>query len=263
MKFARYLEENAVVEWRKVYINYRGLKKVIKLVDARHKARMSKDLSRQSSRSYLRKPGSSSFNGLRKRPSAQSDSKYSDSDRLTSNTPRYDYGGTTRHNEDDEDDDDDLPTVKLDGTGLALISLDYDFQRDSADSELTKVSSSEEGSGSSGFKSDAKADKDVEASALSVPASGSRNTEMNKKGDVASLSGALQAGNAQMDGGNGEVKVRKKSKKKGELQLFNLVFHTIGPHIQPSIPFSSQVGKLRHNHPGKLRLAGEALLWCS
>ena len=30
MKFARYLEENAVDEWRKAYLNYAGLKKLIK-----------------------------------------------------------------------------------------------------------------------------------------------------------------------------------------------------------------------------------------
>ena len=39
MKFARYLEENAVDEWRKAYLNYAGLKKLIKRVKQHYDAR--------------------------------------------------------------------------------------------------------------------------------------------------------------------------------------------------------------------------------
>lgn len=41
MKFARYLEENVVDEWRKAYLNYAGLKKLIKRVKAHYDARQT------------------------------------------------------------------------------------------------------------------------------------------------------------------------------------------------------------------------------
>ncbi|CAO1616290.1 unnamed protein product [Jaminaea pallidilutea] len=40
MKFAQYLDRNAVEEWRRAYINYRGLKKLIKRVAAHHRQRL-------------------------------------------------------------------------------------------------------------------------------------------------------------------------------------------------------------------------------
>ncbi|CAO1622096.1 unnamed protein product [Sympodiomycopsis kandeliae] len=40
MKFAQYLDRNAVEEWRKAYINYRGLKKLIKRVAQHHRDRL-------------------------------------------------------------------------------------------------------------------------------------------------------------------------------------------------------------------------------
>ena len=33
MKFAKYLESESIPEWRKAYINYKGLKKRLKAVD--------------------------------------------------------------------------------------------------------------------------------------------------------------------------------------------------------------------------------------
>ncbi|KND02878.1 uncharacterized protein SPPG_01959 [Spizellomyces punctatus DAOM BR117] len=50
MKFAKYLAENSVPEWRSRYVNYRQLKKSIKkVVAARDKAKRAKDSSAQSS----------------------------------------------------------------------------------------------------------------------------------------------------------------------------------------------------------------------
>ncbi|KDN39317.1 SPX-domain-containing protein [Tilletiaria anomala UBC 951] len=51
MRFARYLEENAQPEWSRAYLQYRSLKKLIKRVDARHRARLARSnaLSRQNS----------------------------------------------------------------------------------------------------------------------------------------------------------------------------------------------------------------------
>ncbi|PWN17763.1 hypothetical protein BCV69DRAFT_264359, partial [Microstroma glucosiphilum] len=40
MKFAQYLDRNAVEEWRKAYINYKGLKKLIKRVEEHHRQRL-------------------------------------------------------------------------------------------------------------------------------------------------------------------------------------------------------------------------------
>ncbi|WFD35657.1 Xenotropic and polytropic retrovirus receptor 1 [Malassezia cuniculi] len=46
MKFGRYLEENAADEWRRAYINYRGLKKLIKRVDAHYRARTDREIEK-------------------------------------------------------------------------------------------------------------------------------------------------------------------------------------------------------------------------
>lgn len=40
---ARYLEENSVDEWRRAYINYRGLKKLIKRIDTHYRARTGRE----------------------------------------------------------------------------------------------------------------------------------------------------------------------------------------------------------------------------
>ncbi|KAI8818109.1 SPX domain-containing protein [Fimicolochytrium jonesii] len=43
MKFAKYLEENSVPEWRSQYVDYRQLKKLIKqVVKARHREKQPK-----------------------------------------------------------------------------------------------------------------------------------------------------------------------------------------------------------------------------
>lgn len=221
-----------VVEWRKVYINYRGLKKLIKKVDARHKARLSKDLSRHNSRSSSKRILYSSLQGLRKRPSPRSNQgsdfeRTNDSAFLTSHMQGADYGGmgkgaglATDEHEDDEDDS--LPTVNLNGTGLALVSSDYDFKTDSAASEITKVSSGEEGSGSSGIKQPERTeDVDIEASALSVPASTSAKPNSIDRGKSASsLAGALRSGNAKMDGKKNDGKKGKKKENKKSESMF-------------------------------------------
>ncbi|TPX62735.1 hypothetical protein SpCBS45565_g06949 [Spizellomyces sp. 'palustris'] len=50
MKFAKYLAENSVPEWRSRYVNYRQLKKIIKkVVAAREKVKRAKESSAQSS----------------------------------------------------------------------------------------------------------------------------------------------------------------------------------------------------------------------
>ncbi|SPO47232.1 related to putative phosphate transporter 1 [Moesziomyces antarcticus] len=62
MKFARYLDENTVPEWRKVYIQYRGLKKLIKRVAAHREARIRYEaelgIARTQSSSTAVGPGS-------------------------------------------------------------------------------------------------------------------------------------------------------------------------------------------------------------
>lgn len=136
MKFARYLEENVVVEWRRAYINYRGLKKLIKRVDQRYKARISLELNKTPSHSSSLKTLSSAVDGLRKRQRRVSGASGGEA----SDTPIWsptDQGSTleaggqradTKQNntsnnrrvEFEDDHEDRYPKVSLDGTGLRL-----------------------------------------------------------------------------------------------------------------------------------------------
>lgn len=125
---ARYLEENAVVEWRKAYINYRGLKRVIKLVAARRKARLSLDLSPQSSRISSRIIAST-IEGLRRRPLTKSGSNAgsegtNDSAYVSQLRNRRQSFGENGSGDGlmEEDQSSNLPQVTLKGTGLNLAS---------------------------------------------------------------------------------------------------------------------------------------------
>lgn len=173
---ARYLEENVVVEWRKVYINYRGLKKLIKNVDARRKVRLNRELARQPSKSSsTRRALTSTMSGLRPRSSYRDTGD--DSGILSSGfSVGPNYGGMGNGaGLAEEVEEDPLPAVSLKGTGLSLLSVDSDFVRTSAESEMTKVSSGEEGSGSSGFKPHKRANQDVEANAMPRSTSNGQN----------------------------------------------------------------------------------------
>lgn len=137
MKFARYLEENVVVEWRKAYINYRGLKKLIKRVDQRYKARISLELSKtSSSHSTSLKSLSQAVDGLRKRqrrlsgasgeasdtpiwsPTDQSNTLETGNHR--SNSKQQNNTSDGRRVEFEEDAQDKYPQVSLEGTGLRI-----------------------------------------------------------------------------------------------------------------------------------------------
>ncbi|MCO5589729.1 hypothetical protein L7F22_043697 [Adiantum nelumboides] len=130
MKFARYLEENVVVEWRKAYINYRGLKKLIKRVDQRYKARVSLELNKTSSHSSSLKTLSSAVDGLRRRQRRLSGASGEASDTPiwspTDQSNTLEIGGqnnassNTRRVEFEDDHEDRYPQVSLDGTGLRI-----------------------------------------------------------------------------------------------------------------------------------------------
>ena len=97
MKFARYLEENAVDEWRKAYLNYAGLKKLIKRVKLHYDARKTGTVPVSESSSH---------------PAARllrSGTSYLARGQRT--VPRYGALG-------DPEEQDPLPPVTLDGTGL-------------------------------------------------------------------------------------------------------------------------------------------------
>lgn len=173
---ARYLEENVVVEWRKAYINYRGLKKVIKLVNARHKARVSKDLSRQPSRSSSRNLIVSTFGHIRRRSSIRRlnsgrEDDLNDSSHLSGGTEGgQSYGGTGNGDglvEEETDRFDSLPQVSLQGTGLALASLDHDANKRAApatteDADVAQKDSAVEP------RSKGRPEPDVEADAMPI-----------------------------------------------------------------------------------------------
>ncbi|WFC98037.1 Xenotropic and polytropic retrovirus receptor 1 [Malassezia yamatoensis] len=104
MKFARYLEENAVDEWRKAYIDYRGLKKLIKRVDAHYKARMAEEARNQP---------------LERPPAVHSRAK--NFFRRGANALRQDNSFVPNYGSTEEQPMlDDIPPVTLDGTNLRL-----------------------------------------------------------------------------------------------------------------------------------------------
>ncbi|KAI3625780.1 hypothetical protein CBS9595_001141 [Malassezia furfur] len=100
---ARYLEENAVDEWRKAYINYRGLKKLIKRVHEHHEARIA--LKLEVPVPNVPQPARTRAGKLLRRGTSFFTNK---SDSL----PHY---GST-----DDDRFSELPPVSLEGTGLSL-----------------------------------------------------------------------------------------------------------------------------------------------
>ncbi|WFD07701.1 Xenotropic and polytropic retrovirus receptor 1 [Malassezia vespertilionis] len=129
MKFARYLEENEVDEWRKAYINYRGLKKLIKRVDEHYQRRKDNlpepDVGAQRSRTkQLFWRGTAIFPH-------------------TNDVPNY--GGT----------DNGIPPVSLKGTGLTLAGThDREALQDahhhiSSPIDLAPITRDEEAGGSS------------------------------------------------------------------------------------------------------------------
>ena len=97
MKFARYLEENAVDEWRKAYLNYAGLKKLIKRVKQHYDARKTGRVPVSESSSHP------AARLLRGGPSYLA--------RGQRTVPKYGALG-------DPEEQDPLPSVTLDGTGL-------------------------------------------------------------------------------------------------------------------------------------------------
>ncbi|CDR98684.1 hypothetical protein, partial [Sporisorium scitamineum] len=134
MKFARYLDENTVPEWRKVYIQYRGLKKLIKRVAEHYEARLRLEaelgLTRSHSSSTAIAASSASSDPLlrRRNPAAQpSKNDHEAQSTLASSsgyTKRTDYGGTHAAAPSLPS----LPPVSLQGTGLRLSSDSSSYQ---------------------------------------------------------------------------------------------------------------------------------------
>lgn len=112
------------MEWQRAYINYRGLKKVIKRVDARYKARTSLELSRERSGSSSgagssRQWAKTTVEGLRKRQRKASN----ESAVANSEAALFENGYAECRNK--------LPEVTLSGTGLHL----YGHEQDGSDSK--------------------------------------------------------------------------------------------------------------------------------
>ncbi|TKY89062.1 hypothetical protein EX895_001593 [Sporisorium graminicola] len=129
MKFARYLDENTVPEWRKVYIQYRGLKKLIKRVAEHYEARLRLEaelgLTRSHSSSTAVTPSAAPSDPLLRRRNAAAHASNLDHEAQSTlaSSPGYirrtDYGGTHVASPSLPS----LPPVSLQGTGLRL-SLD-------------------------------------------------------------------------------------------------------------------------------------------
>ncbi|EST09069.1 EXS, C-terminal [Kalmanozyma brasiliensis GHG001] len=128
MKFARYLDENTVPEWRKVYIEYRGLKKLIKRVAEHREARLrleaEQNLAGHQSSSTAVAPATPSGSAdpfLRRRNPAANHLDHEAQTTLASSagyTQRNDYGGTRTPAAPQPS----IPPVSLQGTGLRLSS---------------------------------------------------------------------------------------------------------------------------------------------
>lgn len=145
---ARYLEEQSVPEWKRAYLNYRGMKKLIKRVQQRREKRLTLELERKSSKAS----NSSSINwnqsvgNIRRRGTALSSSfrrNTGDGDldveteiNRNQDGPNYrTFVGSNDRGDDEitrvqfdtgdvEAREDDLPKVSLNGTGLKLLSDD-------------------------------------------------------------------------------------------------------------------------------------------
>lgn len=208
------MEENVVVEWRRAYINYRGLKKVIKRVDARRTARISRDLSRSPSKSSSKRALGTTFDGIRRRASGRNDGNDGDDNDhyISTSRKRRNYGGTGRGaGLTDDEEEDTLPRVTLDGTGLALASTD-DMRRKGgiAMSDITKVSSGEDGNANK-QTSHTKQDSDIEANALPAPESRSGSDFTQTSGGKPNIEEPHSS-----DELNAKPKKGKKAKRKGE-----------------------------------------------
>jgi hypothetical protein len=245
MKFARYLEENIVVEWRRAYINYRGLKRLIKRVDARHRARTSLELSKQSSHQSSLRHLSYAVDGLRRRPrrtSTASNGQASDSPILNTNNRaggndgegavpegrRVQFG--LDHSPDDEESlDNNLPQVSLDGTGLVLPGGQdepygmHDIRKDpSTDSDTVHVAAN-------AAKHHREADNDdLEAN----PSSAKRPDLANMRSEASVISRLRDVGG--INAGSNTKKKAKKEKRahKGEEALIELVQSTFDKQEQ-------------------------------
>lgn len=229
---ARYLEENVVVEWRRAYINYRGLKKVIKRVEARRKARISRDLSRFSTRSSSNKSFASTLEGIRKRANVKgigwtTDDEDADASLYATGRQGQSYGARGRGAglTDDDEEDVTLPRVTLEGTGLALASYDDDGRKGKGSgSDTTRVSSGESGFQTSHARKD---DSDIEANALAVPFQRIASSETQKAGPPTKEPPPFAASDSK-------PKKAKKDKKKCEyVRYAQLFIHAQSPFCAP------------------------------
>ncbi|SJX64382.1 related to putative phosphate transporter 1 [Sporisorium reilianum f. sp. reilianum] len=135
MKFARYLDENTVPEWRKVYIQYRGLKKLIKRVAEHYEARLRMEAELGITRSHSSSttavaPSTGSLDPLIRRrilavPESDADREAQSTLASSSGyTKRTDYGGTHAAAPPLPS----LPPISLQGTGLRLSSDSTSYQ---------------------------------------------------------------------------------------------------------------------------------------
>lgn len=130
------------MEWRRAYINYRGLKKLIKRVDGRFKARTSLELSKQPSRSSSKGPLSAAVDGLRRRQRRTSTASGEASDAPIWSPGRSDARSSNGGDRETADRiEERLPQVALDGTGLTLLPSPSESETSLQDPGLQRADS--------------------------------------------------------------------------------------------------------------------------
>ncbi|KAE8220597.1 hypothetical protein CF319_g5901 [Tilletia indica] len=126
MKFARYLEDASVPEWRRSYVNYSGLKKLIKRVSEHRTQRLSLDLTKTTSKTLTR-PNltaiGSAASVLRRRLSNSAEN--GSSGFFAPQGPTYGAAGSGRPSAQHTHDEDieanrRLRAISLEGTGLSI-----------------------------------------------------------------------------------------------------------------------------------------------
>lgn len=122
MKYAQYLERNAVEEWRKAYINYRGLKKLIKKVAAHHRQRL--EILASLGENEAEAGGSGIRRTRSKGASRNAEEGFADlRDRVLASQGGSQYGATGNGISDltaSPPPPHEVPPISLDGTGIYL-----------------------------------------------------------------------------------------------------------------------------------------------
>ncbi|KAK0522883.1 Xenotropic and polytropic retrovirus receptor 1 [Tilletia horrida] len=123
MKFARYLEDASVPEWRRSYVNYGGIKKLIKRVAEHRRQRLNLELAKTVSRNSGKTTPTvlgSATSALRRRRS--SNAQPGTSGFFVHQAPTYGAAGTeSQRNGVDLEANFTLEPISLEGTGLHLL----------------------------------------------------------------------------------------------------------------------------------------------